>query len=139
MLDLRDSQKGFTLLELLVALTIFAIGLLSIAGMQITAIQSNSKSNTLGVRAALAQRVMEDISSKDPSDPFFDAAVPNAVFDLEPDDNTETSLTLEGAGTYSARYTVTIDDPVTNVTRIVVTVTGPSNRTSTLTTFKRSL
>jgi len=36
-----DSASGFTLLEILVAITIFAIGLLGVAGMQIMGIHGN--------------------------------------------------------------------------------------------------
>lgn len=132
-------QKGFTLIELMIALTIFAIGLLSIASMQITAIKANSSSNTISVAGAVAQRVTEDILSNDATDPFFQSpAGPDAVWDLDPD-TAATTLDVAGAGTYSATYTLTTDDPVTNVSRIVVVVNGPRGRTATLTSFKRAI
>jgi len=40
-----ENQTGFTLIEILVAITIFSVGLLAIAGLQISAINFNRGSN----------------------------------------------------------------------------------------------
>jgi type IV pilus assembly protein PilV len=144
MSDFRNCQSGFTLLELLIALTIFAIGLLSIAGMQVTAIQANSSANTLSVTGAVAQKAMEEILSQDGTALFFSTAATDAVWDL---DLTEaaTTLNLDGAGEYSATYTVTPDTPTNNVTRVIVTVTGSGKafgggqRSVSLTSYKRAI
>ena len=136
-----ENQKGFTLVELLIALTIFAIGLLAVAGMQVTSIHANSRSNTLTVATSMAQRVMEDLLSRDPTDPFYaSASPPNVTYDLDPD-SPVTTVTVQGAGTYSATYSVVPGTPGTsmaNVTQISVTVSG-GNRTVTLTGFKRAI
>jgi len=138
MIAISKCQKGFTLIELMIALTIFAIGLLSIASMQITAIKANSSSNTLSVVGAVAQRVTEEILSNDATDPLFQSPAADAVWDLDPD-TAAITLVVAGAGTYSATYTLTTDDPVANVSRIVVVVNGPNGRTATLTSFKRAI
>jgi len=138
MTAITKCQKGFTLIELMIALTIFAIGLLSVAGMQITAIKANASSNTLSVAGAVAQRVTEEILSNDSTDPFFQSPQADAVFDLDPD-TAATTLDVAGAGTYSATYTLTTNVPVDNVSRIVVVVNGPNGRTATLTSFKRAI
>ena len=138
MTAITQCQKGFTLIELMIALTIFAIGLLSVASMQITAIKANSSSNTVSVAGAVAQRVTEEILSNDSTDPFFQSPAAGAVWDLDPD-TAATTLDVTGAGTYSATYTLTTNDPVANVSRIVVVVNGPNGRTATLTSFKRAI
>lgn len=62
------AQAGFTLVELLIAVVIMAIGLLGLAQLQITSMRSTSHtSSNLGANA-LAQRIIAEISSF-PSDP----------------------------------------------------------------------
>jgi prepilin-type N-terminal cleavage/methylation domain-containing protein len=53
--------SGFTLVEVLVGITILTIGLLGVAKMQISAIQGNSMSNSTSVALNLAQEKMERI------------------------------------------------------------------------------
>lgn len=53
------NNKGFSLIELLIGLVILAIGLLAIAGMQITAIKGNYFSSSLTQATILAQDKME--------------------------------------------------------------------------------
>lgn len=143
--NFKDNQEGFTLLELLIALTVFAIGLLSIAGMQVTALKANSSANTLSVAGALAQKAMEEIMSQDGTSSFFSTAASDADWDLDRKTAANT-LKLDGAGEYSAKYTVTLNTPTTNVTRVVVTVSGGgktlnggAERTVTLTGYKRAI
>ena len=68
------NEKGFTLVELLVAITIMAIGILAVVQMQVVALQSNSIANKLGVATSLAQKVMDDIQSWDINTPPVDDA-----------------------------------------------------------------
>ncbi len=52
-------EKGFTLIEVLIGLIILAIGILAIAGMQITSIRGTSFSNNLSQASVLAQNRLE--------------------------------------------------------------------------------
>ena len=62
MIDMKKSnQKGFSLIEILIAITVFAIGILAVGNMQITAIKGNSFANDLTKATTLAQDRMEEL------------------------------------------------------------------------------
>jgi type IV pilus assembly protein PilV len=52
-------EKGFTLIEVLIGLIILAIGVLAVAGMQITSIVGTSFSNNLTQASVIAQDRLE--------------------------------------------------------------------------------
>lgn len=139
-------RKGFTLAELLVALTIFAIGLLAIAGMQVTAMQTNSRSNTLTSATALAEGVLEEILSWNPTNPILQSDSGGFLeWDFDPGSaGIQNTDAIHGAGTYRARYSVDADyENVQNVTMITVEVDGEDpgneNRVITLVGFKKAI
>ncbi|MFA7536646.1 MAG: prepilin-type N-terminal cleavage/methylation domain-containing protein [Desulfuromonadales bacterium] len=132
---MRSSSDGFTLVELLVAMTIFAIGLLSIAGMQITAMRESNRSFTRDVSGNLAYGIMEEILSRDGGDPFFvDTAATG--WDFDPDTVAVDPWNEDGSGTYEGTYTVAVNTVVNKIARVDITVTGQGS-TSTLTGYKR--
>jgi prepilin-type N-terminal cleavage/methylation domain-containing protein len=65
------NKKGFTLIEVLVGLVILAIGLLGIAGMQVTSVKGNSFSRNLTQASFLAQDRLEYLKSLPISNPVF--------------------------------------------------------------------
>lgn len=65
---MQGTEKGFSLLELLVAMTILAVGLLGVAGLQATAINGNLHGNTISQATVLAQDVIERIHATDYDD-----------------------------------------------------------------------
>ncbi len=71
-------QRGFTLVETLVALVVLAVGLLAVAKMSLTYVQANSYSNQLGQATFLAQEKMEQLRSYGTAD----QPGPFAVFDF---------------------------------------------------------
>lgn len=128
-------NKGFTLVELLVAMTIFAIGLLSIAGMQLTAMRESTRSFTRDVSGTLAQGVMEEILSRDGGDPFF-VNTAETDWDFDSDTVGTDPWNEEGSGTYQGTYAVAVNTIINKIARIDVTVTGQGS-TANLTGFKR--
>ncbi len=60
---LLTRSAGFTLIEVLVGLVILAIGLLAIAGMQITSVKGNFFSSSLTQASVLAQDRLEILRS----------------------------------------------------------------------------
>lgn len=54
-------KKGFTFLEILVAMVVLSVGFLSIAAVTASVVRGNSSSNRLTTATTLAQERMEDI------------------------------------------------------------------------------
>lgn len=63
--------KGFTLVELLVAILILLVGLLGLAQLQITAMRANSHSQNIMVEQYVGQMVYEHIRALPASSPVF--------------------------------------------------------------------
>jgi len=142
------SESGFTLLELLVAMTILAVGLLATVTMQATALQRDGFAQRTTEAAALARGAMDDLMSQPGGGVFFQTpvAAPGIAFDLDPN-TAATTQTIQGA-TYSATVVVTPNASVSvggaapvsilNLTQVILTVTG-GGRTATVTEFKRAV
>ncbi len=128
---LKNAESGFTMVEMLIAITIFTIGLLGLAGMQITAIKTNSLANNLSTATGLAEGVLEEILAWQTTDPVFATTSAAEVnWDFDPiTSGDQFSTTLAGGGTYQANFFITKDVPVGNVSRVSVTVTGARNLT----------
>lgn len=63
------NNKGFTLIEAMIALAVFSIGLLGIASMLITSVKGNSFAFKTTTATTLAQAQIEELSSFDFNDP----------------------------------------------------------------------
>ena len=60
--DMNEAnQKGFTLIEILIAMTIFAFGILAVGLMQITAIRGNSFARGMTEASNIAQNKVEEL------------------------------------------------------------------------------
>ena len=130
------NERGFTLVEVLVALTIFAVGLLGLAGMQITGLQGNSRAQSVSAKVALADGVIEEFLAMKGDNPLLITEVTDIAW------VNATNIDINGAGTCSA--TVTVDaDPVigtvtyTDLTQIQVTVSNQLGSDVTKTVMKR--
>ncbi len=128
-----EAKKGYSLIELLVAISILAIGLLGTATMLSTSIGSGRFAHIVTVEASVATSLMEEFMAKNASDTLFTANVTGAVYDLDPD-TASTTRTVQGR-VYSATYSITTNTPVVGVVIINATVTN-GTRSITLTSYK---
>ncbi|BCR03313.1 hypothetical protein DESUT3_03820 [Desulfuromonas versatilis] len=57
----KMDARGFSLVEILIGITIFAIGILAVATLQVSSMKTNSKANLLTQGSVLAQGKMEEL------------------------------------------------------------------------------
>lgn len=107
---LRDN-RGFTLIEILVAMIVLSIGLLGMAALTVGIMRGNSFSNQLTTASILAQDKMEDIRKQGYSGtPATDTTV------------TEDYNSIASYASYK-RVTVTdVDNPAAGMKKVTVTV-----------------
>lgn len=110
-------QKGFTLVEFLIALTIFSIGILGVATMQIVGIQGNATS-----------RWVTDASTRtaDQIERFITMNYEDLISD-DPDD---------AGSMFDVSYSVVEDELIKNIKTIYVTVTWNDKGLAKRTRFK---
>ncbi|MCD6321462.1 MAG: prepilin-type N-terminal cleavage/methylation domain-containing protein [Clostridiales bacterium] len=58
---IKKNQSGFTLIEILIAVTVFAIGILGVAIMQLSAIKGNSYASHLSEASTITQNKIEEL------------------------------------------------------------------------------
>jgi type IV pilus assembly protein PilV len=110
----KRGEAGFSLIEVLVAMTILAIGMMGVAGLQITAINGNSFSIKKTEASALAADKIEAYQN------IAYADIPTG---------TETE---NGLGIFTRTTTVEKDVPVNNAKTITVNVTWADTVNRTL-------
>jgi prepilin-type N-terminal cleavage/methylation domain-containing protein len=64
MIHRKRQRSGFTLIEIMIALSLLGIGLLSLAAMQLTAMQYGSRGRHLTKAAAVAEARMEELTRR---------------------------------------------------------------------------
>jgi len=132
------NSKGFTLIEVMIALTVFAIGLLGLAGMQITGIKGNSTAQSVSAKVALGSGVIEEIMARDGDDSLLAADDTIDPWQIAGAD----SIDIAGAGTCSVSVDLDADPVIggttyTGLTQIVVTTTNPTGNPVVQTIMKR--
>jgi type IV pilus assembly protein PilV len=122
-----SGQKGFTLLEVMIAVFLLAVAIMGAASLTTSVIKSNSLSQTLTTATTLAKDKMEEQKAANFT------ALPTAG---SPDYATANgTVQASASGSYYTRtWGVAGTDPKT----ITVTVTWPTNRTVQLRTIRAS-
>lgn len=115
---LKDSS-GFTLIEVMIAAVVLAIGLLSLAAMQVAAVKANyqAKKNTLAV--SLAENQIESYR--------------NMAYDSLPSGMvTDTNLISGGVGNFTRVTTIENEKPVAGLKTITVSVSWNDGKLRTV-------
>ena len=133
----RKKQQGYTLVEILIAITILACGLLAVASMQVVAIRSNDIAIGISRGVTLAQAKMEELislpySHADLSDADSDGTDQDADHDGKDDDGGFFGLndTVDAGGAVvSDRYSPETDGRYTVHWNVAVDVPLPGSKT----------
>jgi prepilin-type N-terminal cleavage/methylation domain-containing protein len=97
--DCRSKQAGFSMIEMLVAVVILAVGLLGLAELQITAMRTNSKSGSIVAASTVAQMATEEIMAvKTESNYLYGSMLTVAQLDQDWPDDPKDISPLDGGG-----------------------------------------
>jgi len=107
----EPSEGGFTLIEILIALSIFAVGVLAVASMQITAIQGNATSAGVTDGVVLASQRMEMLMEEAWTSDALNPA------------NNAGAETVATQGRYTIDWSITDDGVFNNTKTVDITVT----------------
>jgi type IV pilus assembly protein PilV len=114
----KKDASGFTLLEVLIGISILTIGLLAIAKMQVSAIDGNFFSKNTTAALTLAEEKMEDLLGRD----LLDSDLEDGTHDEGHVDESG-----EAGGLYHRSWTVADNTPIPNTKTITITVVWTKN------------
>lgn len=129
------NHYGFTLIEVLIAMTIFSVGVLGIMTLQIQSIRNNSLSGSSMTARAIAQLHLENIISRD----FHAPGIMDINKDNNENLNSVTSFDFrntnaDGNPVYWGKYdlvcNIADDTPIRNTKTVVVMVTWDKGKHS---------
>ena len=115
----RSNERGFTLVELMIAMVIFSFGILAVVKMQISSMQGNSAATRVTAQSVVAQNKLEQLFVMSYDNPWLEPeGNPSAGTDSAGNTHQETT---QG---YTVSWDVIDDDPVADSKLVTVTVTG---------------
>jgi type IV pilus assembly protein PilV len=78
-----EGSKGFTLIEVLITIAIFAIGVLAVASMQYWSVRNTATGNVMTLASNLARAQMETLKSVSDVTTLVNGAGPNNPIDAD--------------------------------------------------------
>ena len=109
----RLKARGFTLLEVMMSMAIFSIGILAIVGIQHMIVRGNTNGNVVTEQLMLAQRVMEQLKNNSAPSSLL-SSVQNGV-----------DMNEDNGGPYDVTSTIT--NPIGGNSSRFITVTVTKN------------
>ena len=100
-------DEGFTLIEIMIALVILSIGLMALAGMQVSAINGNAFSKRMTTAVSIAEQTIEQLKNTPFNNIQSQSASPISQSNLN----------------FTRQVTVINDSPIANTLTATVTVT----------------
>lgn len=114
---LKKNQSGFSLVEVLSSMTVFAIAAAGLATTTVSTTKSNGTSRTTTVASFLIHDKVEELRSMDPATNPADFAV-----GTHNDANNPMTALGEANGTYTRTWQVIPNTPAIGLAEVVVTV-----------------
>ena len=102
-------EEGFTLIEIMITLVIMSIGLMALAGLQVSAIRGNAFSKRLTTAISIAQSRLEQVKNT----PYAN---------IQSESPTQVAVSNPNLN-FTRQVTVTNNSPLPNTKRVEVTVT----------------
>ena len=138
------NQKGFTLIEVMIAMVVLCVGLLTLAQMQVSALNGNVSSNNMTVANTLAQDKLEelkglalDAGELADDNPDNNTALETLGADAAAPDHQDANNPIDSGGTttgarrYTRVWNIADDTPVPGSKTVVVGVLWGANNSST--------
>ena len=120
-MKLRKNQSGFSMVEVLSSMTVFAIAATGLVTTTMTTIKSNSTSRQTVAASALIQDKIEELRSLNPAANPADFAE-----GVHHDANNPLTAGGDANGVYTRSWEVSVDTPTLGLSEVLVTVSWPS-------------